>query len=266
MKKHLTDFVLQKIKKEHIQPHSKWYFFLRTLLLGGGGMFFFLLGTLASAIIFHFINFNESFDFIAQSPPTFFKLFWLGLPLVWIGITLAGGILALYFSRKTKKGYKIPLLVWGILIFIPQVVVGFFLEQSHIGERADEMIAHHMSFYTSIHQRRHNLWSQPRDGFLAGTILEIKNDTFLILDDFKNQKWNVDYSRTKKRGRQNILVGEKIKMIGKKISDRVFYADRIGPWRDGHWKRHFGSPPPFSRRQSRKIPFPINHHPPFHEH
>lgn len=257
MKKiHLSDSVLQKIKNEHIQPHSRSYFVFRTASLIGGGILFFVLGALASAIIFHFLNFNEALDFVMDSPARFLKLFWIGLPLVWLILIIVGGGLALHFSRKTKKGYKISLLVWAAIIFVPQVVAGFFLEQSQIGETADEIMATHMSFYKSIRQRRHELWSQSGEGFLAGTIVKIEDDKIFILDDLHEQEWKVDYSESKYRREEILTEGKKVKMIGEKISENEFKAERIGPWKGGRWKRPF-QPPLFMKSGKKgERPFP----------
>ncbi|MCF7917874.1 hypothetical protein K9L27_02630 [Candidatus Gracilibacteria bacterium] len=239
MKKHLSDSVLKKIKQEHIVPRSRWYFILRNILGMILGILFFCFGALASAIIFHFLNFSESLEFLLESPRIFAKVIFLGVPLLWIGLSVFFGVMALMFAKRTNKGYKVSLILWAIIIFLPQIVAGFFLEQSQVGEELDDGMARHMTFYRSVNQQRHDLWTNAEDGFLAGTIIKIEDDTFLVLDDLHEQEWVVDYSESKYRSDKILKEGQKVKMIGERISDHEFKALGIRPWMGGHWKRRF---------------------------
>lgn len=252
MKNKLTSSVLQKIKREHIVPHSRWYFVMRTTLLMGGGIFFFVLGALASAIIFHFLNYSESFEFLWHSPQMFLRILWFGLPLLWLLLLIGFGILALHLSRQTKKAYKVSLLIWTLIVFVPQIVAGFFLEQSRIGERADELFSHHVGMYESFRERRDRLWRGDEKKFLAGTITRIQDEEIFLLDDLRQREWRVDYSESEFLFPNILEEGRVVKMIGKKQEGFRFKADHIGLWKGGRWRRDEKPPFRFSPRHSGK--------------
>ncbi len=240
-KNHLSKSVLEKIKTEQITPTSKWYFLVRNICLIGLVGLFAIFGMLASAIIFHFLNNFEFLEFLLEGPRVFMKVFWIGIPFIWIFLSIFFCLFAGYTLQKTKKGYKIPLLLGIGSIFLVQIASGALLEQSQVGERLDKNFAQRLSFYKHAHARREGLWMKSDEGFLAGTIIEVQDDKILLLDDLKKKRWTVDYAKSRIGPRVELNPEIKIRIRGEKISDIEFKAKRIGVWDRKHKrgpKRH----------------------------
>ena len=120
---------------------------------------------------------------------------------------------------------------WLLILLVPQVVAGALLERSDMGERLDEIMAEKISFHQTRKANHEKLWSQPSEGFLGGTIVEIQNDSLLLLDDFDQKRWWVSFSRSQTHPRLSLETGQRIKIIGQKTSDAEFVAEKLLPWR-----------------------------------
>ncbi len=230
MKNPLSSSVLKKIKKDNIEPLPKWYFFIRNTLLAGLVGLFTLFGILACAIIFHFFNNFAFLEFLLEGPRVFMKVLWIGIPFLWIFLMAVFCIFAGFTLQRTKKGYKIPVVLAFASILLVQIASGALLEQSNVGERLDRRAAQHMKFYQHAQARREGLWTKPDEGFLAGTIVEVQADKILLLNDLQKKRWEVDYEESRVGPRVELSPEEKIRVRGEKIADDKFKAKRIGVW------------------------------------
>ncbi len=229
----ISKSILKKIEREKIVQHSRIFFVIRNILILGGGIIFFAFGILATSIIFHFWNHLEFAEFLWESPRIFIKILAFGVPMFWFVLAIILGYFANFLARKTKRGYKIPLIFGIFTLLFVQITSGFFLEKSNVGDLVDEIMEHRISFYKGARKMRNKMWRSVEDGFLAGKIIEIKSDTLFLLDDLNKKEWQVECKRCAEFpfADRVLQVGKKVKMVGKQIGENEFNAKMVRPFR-----------------------------------
>ena len=55
-------------------------------------------------------------------------------------------------------------------------------------------------------------------------------EAIIIIEDWDNKKWEIDFENSVIRGKLLLEKGEKIKIIGKMSENNIFIANQIGPW------------------------------------
>jgi len=143
----LADDILKKIKEEHIEPRSKYYFYAKNILFWGLFAAAIILGAISFAIVLY-ASFNTDFA-IGQFVETEELLEqWLTLlPLLWmlfIGIAVGVGIVGL---KHTKRGYRIALLTLVGSNVLASVVLGTGLYAAGGAEVIEETLEEKVSFY-----------------------------------------------------------------------------------------------------------------------
>jgi hypothetical protein len=103
-----------------------------------------------------------------------------------------------------------------------------------MGEKIDAALAANLPVYSRIHAycNRQNIWSQPEKGLLAGEIKKIsmENNQF-ELEDFRGLHWQVEEDeKILIPANVIIIIGRKVKLIGERRTEQVFFAREIRPW------------------------------------
>ncbi len=226
----LSKSVLTQIKEEKITPRARWEFVVKTFLFLVGGIIFLVLGILATAIIWNFLHDLYLLELFSIEKRTFFKVLFAGLPIFWLVISAALVVLASYFVQHTKRGYKIPMHIWVIFAIVLQILGGYILEQSPIGERLEAGMNHQLMVGESIREMRKRVWTHPEEGRLSGTISS-KDEDVLHVTDLSGKEWTVDISQAKyPKDRISLDEEEKVRFIGKQENDSAFNAIKIFPW------------------------------------
>ncbi len=240
MNSKISKSILQKIAREKIAPHSRWFFLLGNALILFGGIIFFIFGIVATSIIFHFWNHLEFAEFLLESPKVLIKILTFGVPLFWIIFAIILGTFANLMARKSPRGYKVPIVLGVSSLLFLQIASGFFLEKSNIGDHVDAMMEERISFYRGAEKMRNRMWKSVEDGFLAGEIIEIKSDKIFLLDDANEKEWEVKCDECYKNHRVDkiLKVGKKVKMVGEQTGENKFSAKMARPF-----KRPFLPPP-----------------------
>lgn len=218
--------ILDKIKKEKIQPKPKWQFFAKNFLIWAMLILSIILGALIIAIlIFRFSNFDLPAYRIAPTPPI--KQFFLGLPYLWIILLLISVYFAVKEFKFTKRGYKIDALVLIFSVIGISLILGGFFYYFGIGEKVDDSLANKLPPYKIVAQRHEIIWNNPEKGLLTGEITEEKENSFeLKAPNGKN--WEVNFCGCIEN-KYLITEGNNIKIFGKIINDNTFEAEQIRP-------------------------------------
>jgi len=258
MKKSFADSVLKKIHAKKITPREKSYFIAKTVLHVIAGVAFLVFGMFSVALLWHLIHNFEFVEFMWEKPHIFGKLFWFGVPLFWIILSIASWIVTEQIVQRTDRAYRIPFWMIAAAVLLIQILGGFALEQSKVGERADAMFEERMEWYQGSERMNKRMERVPEEGFLMGTVLEIKSNTMILLSDLTNKKWKVQLEENA-NPRRKIEEKMNVRMIGEMIGETEFIAISWRPARkrplEGRRNKKGGNnmrPPLFNRlRESR---------------
>lgn len=234
--KDVTKEVIKKIEKENVKPIPKWEFKAKELLT----MLFFCLnivvGALGTSIIIFLIKNNEVV-FDGSYVKNFGEWIILSIPFVWFLLTVLGLVLAFLFLKKTKDGYRYDFWVLVVVNLILSISIGSVIYSLGYTEKLNNYFNTNIPSYSRYFDPRVNVWSRPASGYLAGTIVEVKEDVIIV--DFNLKRWNIDIKDLNIiiAGRVSLVIGEKIKVIGKQTGDNTFKALEIRPWMGGAMRR-----------------------------
>jgi hypothetical protein len=237
----LSVTILKRIKIEEIKQRPSWHFWLKNsafwIIFGLAA----LIGGRAIGVMGMVFN-DVDLPFLMEAHGPVIHHLATILPLFWMVFFLLFLLLANYGLHHTKKGYKFGTTkLVGINLIISLIIGGgaFLIED---GEYFEKMVHEKAPIFKKMEDKRRQVWSNPDEGRIAGTIVIIQDETILVLDDFNNTTWTVNYSEAKMRRRFDLREGIKIGIVGnirqqeeQQISQQegstvTFIADKIGPW------------------------------------
>ncbi|NTW27454.1 MAG: hypothetical protein HGA36_03950 [Candidatus Moranbacteria bacterium] len=232
--KDLIKDTIGKIKKEHIEPESKWKYLIRKY-----GMWF-LFGMI---VVFGAMSFSSAYYLLASLDWDLYRFVHsnrLGyslsiFPYFW-AVLISIFMLAAFFEiRKTETGYRFSLLKIFLITIGGIIVLGLTMSFLGLGNRFNMMMAEGVPYYGQhMMVTKESQWSNPQEGFLAGKIITSSSDEMKITD-LNGKSWNVLLSETTLiRPKANVSVGQMIKIIGKSLSSSTFQATEIRPWMGGN--------------------------------
>ena len=224
----ISKTILQKIKKEKIQPYSKKHFLKKKSFIWMLFGLSILLGIVASSVTIFQLKHTEwdlykrsnygLIEFLAMVIP----YFWLIFLMVFIGI-------AYRYFRRTEKGYRYNTLLIITISIIISIIGGIVVYQTGFSERLETVFQENIPVYRIINRGRHRMWMSPEQGFLAGEIKEIISAQEIELIDLHGNNWTIDISNAFWRGRLRPEAGLEIKLIGKIKVKGQFAATEIRP-------------------------------------
>ncbi|GAB4140857.1 MAG: hypothetical protein Fur0024_2500 [Patescibacteria group bacterium] len=229
MERNLSEKVFEKIKNEKIEPKPKWEFLLKDSFLWGVFMISVVFGAIGFSV-FLFLLIENNWSFYIESGKSFLEYFFLTMPYFWFFTSIILIFVVFYNFRHTKNGYKfepIKIIFSSILV---SVIFGLFFYKIGFAEKLDQIFYHKVPFYNNIMEHRNMVWSNPEDGYIMGKILNLNVEKRNFnLKDPNGKIWIVDFRDAEIRGRIELRNGENVRIIGKKVSDKNFYADSIRP-------------------------------------
>lgn len=218
----ISDKVLDKIKKDHIKPKSKWQFQLRD----SGQWFGFISLAFLTTVFFGLLWY-----FWSDGPwihGGHFGLFFSRMPLILLSLFLVMGALALFDFRNTGKGYRYSFTRIGLIFLLLAVVLGWSIYYFGMSARMDKVFGN-LPYYQDRESYMKEVWQNPQNGLVAGDIVEVLNDKSFVLRDFSNKLWQVQAAGAVWRHSLSPEVGLQIKLIGK-AEENVFVAREVRPW------------------------------------
>lgn len=220
--------LLEKIQSEKISQKSHWRFVLKNAFFWTLFAFSVIIGALSFSVILFAFN-QTDFDLISQMADSRIEFFLGLLPFFWIFSCVVFFLVSVFVIRHTKTGYRYsPSLIFGSSIVL-SIVLGTLLFFTGGAEKMERIFAENIPVYKSFEERKISRWSMPEGGFLSGRIVE-REEGMLIIEDWNNKKWEVDFENAVIKGKLLLEKDEKVKMIGKISGDNIFVAEKICPW------------------------------------
>jgi hypothetical protein len=231
----LGNKILERIKEEKIEPRPRWQFLLKDYFVWSAFGISLLVGALAFCVMLSIILDNDwdIYRYLEISP---FEHFLISLPYLWILLLFLFLAIAYYNYRHTKKGYCCKTFTILALSIFGSLILGTFFHSLGLGGKIDRTLSRNFPVYQKIHCccHRQDIWSQPEKGLLGGRITGIKSISNFDLEDFNGLAWQIEKDEGAfLRGPVLVEIGEEVRLIGKKKSERVFRAFEIRPW----WNR-----------------------------
>lgn len=234
--KDISKYIVAKIKEGHIMPESKFKLQWKSYLFWALMFFMILFGSLSlSLVIFNVTDIDPRF-LRHMELGKLIRIIMLTAPYLWI-ILFAS---ALYFGikafRSTTKGYRHSTLFVTSLVVLAISILGFFSHFLKIDNRMHGMFSKNVPNFKGLTAPREGRWLRPGDGLIGGEIISVGNSEFLIRS-FDGQEWKILYDeKTEKEDLTEIVVGEKVGVMGKKNDDfsmrafsiRIFSEDWDG--------------------------------------
>lgn len=244
-----SNSILDKIKAEEIKPRPSWHFWVRNVAFWSIFILAAVIGGRAIGVMGRLLtDFDLPFILGAKGPllPRIFTI----LPLFWISFFLLFLLLANYGLHHTKKGYKFSMTKLVGTNLLISILIGAGATVAGDGERFEEMVHKRMPYFNKLEENRQQAWMSPEEGRIAGTIVIIQDETILMLDDFQNRVWTVNYSNAEWRRRFELQEGIQVTIIGQQLplqapavitpqetpetteqtQSFTFIAEQIGPW------------------------------------
>ncbi len=220
--------VLEKIEKENIKPIGRWSFVLKNSFLWTLFGLNILFGSVGFAISIYLFESTDVFDLIL-SVNDLLEAAILAIPTIWILLTILFLLVAYLNFRYTDRGYIFSFRKIFVINTLAILILGGILHLSGVSERLNRVFSESFSTYDITLDPRYKIWSSPETGYLAGTILSVKEESIEI-EDLDSNIWSVDTSDAKVRRAVGLIKGEKIKIVGNVLDESTFQALEILPW------------------------------------
>lgn len=225
------DAALNRIKKEEIQPKSRWQIALQHWVLWVPGLISVIVGACAvAAIIFTFRNAGWEYRHVTHT--TQFGFLLDILPSLWIILLVIFGLITIKTLRKTRRGYRYAL--WSIMVVsvVVSIGLGSGMYAFGVGEMLDRKVAEVAPpLHRSIEQRLDRVWDAPEEGRVSGVVqAPVLNDQFTLLGS--GLDWVVDVSQARGPIDQLVVSDQKVRVIGYE-DDQIFHACAVFPTKLG---------------------------------
>lgn len=243
--------IIEKIKKDKIRPIPKWQCSLVNVS--------FWLAVVA-AVFFGSVFLSFLLMNILELPMDIFRELYVGryirilfqvIPYLWLILVLVSMILGLVAFQKTKHGYRYKFVVIASVAMTLVLMLGFFFKQNQIGRPMKELAESKMP----VHLRgapfnKAQSEELVEEGLLAGEIVQIDDIEIKIKNPLREEWKIITDDRTNIKDKEGLNIGDRIFIIGEKISDFIFHAFSIKevcefPGREGDFDRpDFSASPP----------------------
>lgn len=187
----ITDKVLERIEKT--TPHSRMYFWVRNTgmwALAGASI---VVGALAlSSTMFRAVNTGVALR-PGGVPPVAVMLHLI--PFLWIALITVFGYLAYREIRSTRKGYTYEFSTLILGTVLASFALGIVFYVTGVGFVLDHAAGRYLAFHTDLERVQRDLWQQPEQGFLVGTVRE-RTGGGVTLTDPAQVTWSVSFAET----------------------------------------------------------------------
>ncbi len=223
--------VLEKIKKEKIEPISKWNFLLKKWVFWMFFGFSVLLGSFAMSVIMFLVR-TSDLDVWSRIDGGIFEMIFMVLPYFWIVIFVLFVFVAYLNFKNTDTGYRYRFSLIVVASLIISIVLGSIFMRVGLARWVNQTFVDHLPYYMQISQNQRNMimWGQIDSGLLGGRILFVEPGGNFELEDFKMQKWSIINENLVLRDGSRIHEDMMIKIIGERQAEGVFKAYELRPF------------------------------------
>jgi len=222
----LIDKTLEEIKKESIKPEPKWHFVCRDCFFASS----LIVAILSGSIIFSTICFlilSHDWEAERYMGTNYVWHTFIFIPYFWVFFLVLFLLMGFLVFRNIKKGYRIRrryILGAGIFIFFffgaTLFLTGFMGCQVH------EEFQRFSAYDYLIHSKEDD-WKRTDKGLLNGQVVDIKGQNKFNIKDSSGCYWSIEIADS---NIASVRMGDRIKLIGVKGPDNIFYVKIIKPW------------------------------------
>jgi hypothetical protein len=223
--------ILERIRKEEIKPTPAWQVLFKRIFIWVGFAFAICFGAISFSVILYVVQ-QTDFDLLSHMYHSRLELILALMPYIWVVFLILFLLLSVLGMRNIPKGYKHSLQkIFGITTLL-SIVFGTLICVAGGGQYIEQTFESKIGIYRGVEQRKIEMWSNPEEGRLSGEIISVAQNA-LTLRDYQEAEWTIEYPDAFIASRVQLVVGEKIKMIGEIKSGQVFLASEIKPWGTG---------------------------------
>ncbi len=222
----LSQKIIEKIKKNKINPKPKWYFILMHTLVGTATLSSILIGAIATAIVIRHLSLTD-WELMHHSMGGHIRSFFMIVPYIWIifiGITI---LLAELIFKQSEKAYRIESWKITLISIITSIFLGGLFYITNADRPIENGIRNNFHPYLQWEHERMKKLIMPEKGIIAGEIIQSDKNKKWIVIDFKNHKWIVDIRAAEKNNKINFKKGMQVGIIGEMIDKTHFKAGKI---------------------------------------
>lgn len=222
--KSISQIALEKIKEDKIVPISKNIFSIKRVLFWVAVATSFIVGAITFSLVLSAL-FNNDWDLYNKLG---FSFVFKTLPYFWLASLLIFTFLGEFYYRKTLFGHRKGFIVVLSVYMISTTLFGTIFYLVGTDNFIEESLENEAPIYRHMMFNRYEVWSHPENGFFSGKIVRIIDEGIEVVDP-EGYIWAVNTKDAFIRGRIEVEIGEKIKIIGKCI-DNICVAYEVRPW------------------------------------
>lgn len=224
----ITKKIMQKVKDGALKKTPKWKFLIKRAFVWISLVVAIGLGAFSiSMMIFHVASVDwDLVPKIAPGPSLGLMKF---IPYFWMIVAALLFVFVYFDFRNTRKGYRYSGTLIVVVGLVISIICGTCIYCFKTPEKADKFLRR-IPAYNDMHPGCGEFWNAPEKGVLAGTIIDIKGDEIVILEDLGENTWTVNISDARVPKKIGSFLGKKVKMVGKITGFAEFRAKEIRPF------------------------------------
>lgn len=220
--------IIERIKEDNIQPHSKRYFLLKNYVMWAFFGLVILLGGLVTSIDIHLFR-SAAEDLGELENLGFFNFILTAMPYFWIVLTLAFVTIAISYYRQTKTGYRHEFVSIVITGFCGMLILGLIFHFAGISRAVQQYLlrSYLRPYYQPLVFTEYDIWLKPQSGFFIGRVNERLSTSTIIIVDPDNKSWKITGTST---FITNLSTGDLVKVHGTTTDDGSIRTFIIKRW------------------------------------
>jgi len=226
----LSKDILGKIKKGQIDLKPKWYFRLLRGAIWSAVIFVIIFAALSSAIVIRNLLATD-WELARSISDSSIKSILALLPFIWITVIILLILAGDKLFRQTKRGYKYRTMSIILASVIVSLALGTGLFAADADQPFENAIRENFKPYQAWEMKKRQRLVRPNHGAIAGEVQEIKEGKIRIRD-FQNREWTVETNKTRYHNERIPEVGDKVGIMGKKVDEESFKAERVKSWQN----------------------------------
>ena len=229
----IRDRVFSTIDEQRVEPRSKYLFLCQNASVWLVWLVTVSLGALATAVLIFTSTYRYN-DIYEAMHDNFVTYFVQALPVLWIVAFIVLMVLAARGLRATKRGYRFsPWLVGGSSVGM-SIFLGMFASVLGFGHLVDKTLGDYAPMYHSMAEREEQIWMQPAEGRLIGTVKGESRPGVALIDfvDVSGQVWTIDMAELRSFDRELLNSRQQVRILGEEMqgASPVFHACGVFPW------------------------------------
>gem|GEM_PF-3198817 len=227
----LQQQILAKIKSKNVIPKTRGYFVMRDTLIWSFILLFIAILGLSFGMIIYTVTSTDTNLLNSLGMSTFEKIN-SSIPYFWILATLIVALGSYIGFRKTRKGYRLGISQLFIILGLIASGTGVLVYTLRIAQYVDTVASENIPIYTNITPLNRNIWFNPDEGLLSGTVRARETEKVFTLRDKDLNIWTIDSTDVNVYNDPRFQAGERIKIIGKRTGTDKFKATEVLQWKD----------------------------------